>query len=187
LLLFINNNKRGLVGIHKSITNALNTQWALTDEWVFTFNNTRYQLNAGMYAQDIWDICTINIDSPQFGAPVNDTVIGGTRRFYTSIYNSFSLSVTFRDIMGMKLKEYFTKIWAAQNTKYFDDIKSTVQLSERGNIIFHSDDCLISDISQSQFSNDNNQIIEFTVTFMCTSFSNNELGGFGKPGRSSLR
>jgi hypothetical protein len=173
------------MGVNKNITNAIRTDWALTDEWVFTYNNTKYQLEGtDLYPQDIWDICTINIDTSQFSAAVNDVVIGGTRRIYSSLFNSFTFSATFRDITGMKLKEHFIKIWAAQGTKYFDEIKSTVHISERGQTVFHSDDCLISDISQSQFNYDNNQIVEFTVTFVCTSFSTNTLGGFGKPNQS---
>lgn len=174
--------------INNMIRNAMRTEWALTDEFIFTFNNTKYSLGGtDLKPQDIWDINTINIDIPQYSSSVNDVVMGGTRRIYSSLFDVFTLSVTFRDVSGMGLRNYFTKIWAAQTTNYFDDIKSTVQISSAGEVVFHSDDCLVSDVSQIQLNNDNNQIVEFTVTFNCTSFSTNELGKYGKPGYINLK
>jgi hypothetical protein len=176
------------VGINNTIRNAMRNRWALTDEFLFTFNNTKYHIDPGeLTPQDFWDIHTMNIDTPQFSAGVNDIVIGGTRRLYTSLFDSFTISVTFRESEGMGLKEYFDKIWAAQGTYYFDEIKSTIQVSSFGSTIFHSDDILISNISQTQLSYDNNQILEFTVSFVCTSFSTNTLGQFGKPGHTNLK
>jgi len=174
------------MGINNIIKNALNTNWNYTDEFIFTFNNNAFSLNTSLSPQDIWDMCVINIDTPQLSASINDIVIGGTRRIYSTMFPSFNISITFRDLEGLKLKDFFTKIWAAQYTRYFDEIKSTIQLSSQGSIIFHSDDCLISDISQSQFNNDNNQIVEFTVSFICPSLSTNSLNGFGKPGKTTL-
>jgi len=176
------------MGISQTIRNAMNSRWALTDEFVFTFNNTKYDLQQQeLSPQDVWDISVINIDTPQLSAAVNDVVIGGTRRIYTSLHETFSVSVTFRDTEGMNLKQYFDKIWAAQGTYYFDEIKSTIQISTYGKNYFHSDDILIADVSQTQLNNDNNQIVEFTVSFTCTSFSTDTLSGFGKPGKTNLR
>jgi len=176
------------MGISNTMKNIYSANWSLTDEFVFTFSNTSYQLESTGYSpQDVWNMCVINIDTPQITAPINDFTMGGIKRMYSGMYGVYTTSVTFRDFEGMFLKDFFTKIWAAQYTKYFDEIKSTIHVSSAGKTIFQSDDCLISDISQSQLSHDNNQIMEFTVSFNCLSYTSNTIAGFGKPGQTTLR
>jgi len=175
------------MGIHNMIQNALGTEWTLTDDFQFTFANPSVQLDGGhLPPQDLWDICVINIDTPQLTSNVNDYVVGGSRKFSVSRFEKFTISVTFRDVLGLKLKEYFTKIWMMQQTRYPDEIQSTLTVSANQSIIFHSNKCLIDSVSQSQLDNSNTQILEFTVQFSSPIYSNSTVSEFGAPGKIAI-
>ena len=176
------------MGISNIIQNIKSTKWTLTDDFQFSFTNPRVPLNlaTGVSSQDIWDMCVINVDTPQLTAGLQESVLGGTRRFYSQRFQLFNFSVTFRDVEGMQLKEYFTEIWIKQQTYYFDEIRSTVELRSNDKIVYKSDACFIGDISQSQFDNGNNQIIEFTVSFSAPYYSNSKVTDFGAPGKIKM-
>ena len=174
------------MGIHSMLQNALNTKWIITDDFQFTFANPSVTISGSLSPQDIWDISVINIDLPQVSANVNDFVVGGSRKLATSRFEKFTLSVTFRDIQDVKLKEYFTKIWMMQQTRYPDEIYSTITVSSHETIMFHSNKCLIDTVSQSQLDNGNNQILEFTVQFSSPIFSNSSVADFGAPGKIAI-
>ena len=176
------------MGISNILNNIQSTKWTLTDDFEFSFSNPVVHLNTstGLSPQDVWDMCVINIDTPQLTAGIQESVLGGTRRFYSQRFQLFNFSVTFRDVAGLELKEYFTDIWIKQQTYYFDEIKSTVQLTSNNKIVFKSQDCFVNDISQSQFDNGNNQILEFTVTFSAPYYSNSKIQDFGAPGKIKM-
>jgi len=167
------------MGINNIINNIKNTSWTWTDDFSFFFYNKSVQFpSMNLRDADIWDISVLNIDLPQVGATVESVVIGQEYRFWTQLHDTFTFTVTFRDVERMKLKEYFTKIWAEQQNKYFDDIKSTIKISGGNGVLFESSDCLITNVSQSQLDNSNTQIIEFSVEFITKSLSNNTLQKF---------
>ena len=171
------------MGIHKIMTNALNTKFSLTDDFQFTFGNRMFTLEGSpLPIQELLEICTINVDITALDASLDTQIMGGSYRVKVSRYQPFTINITFRDIYGLKLREYFTKIWMAQQTQYFDDIKSSIKLSVENNVLFSSDNCLISNISQINFDNNNTQITEFTVSFTSPYMSNSSTSNFGEPG-----
>jgi len=177
------------MGVSNIIKNIKSTEWAITDDFMFTFNNPAVplSLDTGVSPQDIWDMCVINIDTPQISADVSSSILGGTYKLYTRRFNLYTLSTTFRDVAGMGLKSYFTQILFKQQSMYFDEIKSSINVSINGQIVYASNDVLITDVSQSQFDNNNNQIAEFTVTFTAPYFSNKDITDYGAPGKLILQ
>jgi hypothetical protein len=159
--------------------NIQTANWQWTDDFQFFFYN-KESLKTEFHPQDVWDMAVINIDTFETSASPEAVAIAGKYRYTVPMYNVFSMSITFRDLEGLQLKDYFMEIWKSQQTKYFDDVKSTIEIYSVGNLIFKSDDVLIDNISQSQFNNSNTQIMEFTVLFTCTSFSTNKIKNFGK-------
>jgi len=135
--------------------------------------------NIGMSPQDYLDMSVINIDTPQISSPVDNILVAGSYRLTAKKFQVYTFSVTFRDTVGMPLKQYFTKVWMKQQTEYFDDIKTTIKLSASGKNIFSSDDCLIDSISQSQFDNSNTQAAEFTVSFVSPFYTDSNIKKFG--------
>ncbi len=166
------------MGINNIIKNALNTNWAWTDDFDFFFQNNKIKFPSSLSPKDTWDVSVINIDLPQVSASIDTKVIAQKLRVSVPIHDIFTFTVTFRDVQQMKLKEYFTEIWALQQNEYFDDIKSVVIIRAGNGVMFESQDVLISSVSQSQLDNSNNQIIEFSVEFVSVNYSNNTLKQF---------
>ncbi len=173
--------------ISKIIKNAIETRWNLTDDFDFTFSNGVYRLenlNTSLQPQEILDMCLINIDLPQLSSDVEEVLQGGEYRLNAKKFTAFTLSVTFRDVLGLKLRDYFIKIWQAQQTEYFDDIKSSIQIETQNNLIFKSDDVLIVSVSQVQMNNSDTQITEFSVEFKTPFYTNSgmKFGDYGQTG-----
>ena len=168
------------MGINNIINNVLKTKWTWTDDFSFFFHNNKVPFpgDTQLSIQDIWDISVINIDLPQVSGNVNPVVMGQEYRFWVSLHETFTFTVTFRDLEKMKLKEYFTKIWMEQQDGYFDEVKSTVKIVAGEGIMFESSDCLITGVSQTQLDNQNSQIAEFSVEFITKSLSNNTINDF---------
>jgi len=167
------------MGINEIMKNTIKAEWTWTDDFTFFFYNKNYELHTLEFnIQNIWDMCTINIDLPQVSANIESIVIGQEYRFWVPIHETFTFTVTFRDFKNMKLKEYFTNIWILQQSKYYDDIKSQVQIIAGEGIMYKSDEVLISNISQTQLDNANTQIAEFSVEFISKSLSNNTITDF---------
>ena len=168
------------MGINNIINNVLKTHWTWADDFSFFFQNNAvpFPNNTNLQPQDIWDMCVINIDLPQASAAPNTVVMGQEYRFWVPLHDTFTFTITFRDLEQMKLKEYFTKIWALQQSKYYDDIKSTVKIVAGEGIMFETNECLISYVSQTQLDNSNTQIAEFSVEFISKSITNNTLKDF---------
>ena len=172
------------MGIHTIMSNALHADWNRTDDFQFTFSNKAIPLAAmgNLQPQDLLDVCTISVATPQLSADITPTMIGGGYRLHQTKFQPFTFSAVFRDLNGMELKSYFTKIWLGQQGQYFDDIKSEIKVSVGGKILFESSECLISSVSQSDFDNNNSQVSEFTVEFLSPFFSDGFIKEFGKPG-----
>ena len=172
------------MGIHDIMSNALNANWNRTDDFQFTFSNTAipFEGAGNLQALDVLDICTISVATPQLSADITPTMIGGGYRLHQTKFQPFTFSAVFRDLNGMELKSYFTKIWLGQQGQYFDDIKSTIKLSVGGKVLFETSEAMISSVSQSDFDNNNSQISEFTVEFLSPFFSDGFIKNFGKPG-----
>jgi len=171
------------MGIHNIMSNALKANWCIVDDFQLYIHNAKVEMKvADMQPQDVLDLCAISVDTPQLSSDVTPTLVAGTYRIHNTKFQPFTFSVTFRDVAGLQLKEYFTDIWMKQQLEYFDDIKTEVRLSTNQTEIFKSDDCLISSISQSQFDNANTQVSEFTVEFLSPHYSNSKVHDFGKYG-----
>jgi hypothetical protein len=167
------------------MSNVQSASWIWTDDFRFFFSNNKVTLDnfQGYTGLDIWDMCIINIDTAQLSATPTDVVMAGKHRYWVPLQGTINITATFRDFEGMRLKEYFTKIWHKQQKEYFDVIKSTVKIFDAfENIIFESDHILIDSISQSQFDNANTQITEFSVVFSTGVYGTGEVKGIGSKG-----
>ena len=172
------------MGIHKIMTNALRADWALTDDFQIYIFNQYLQIDGiqGYTAQDILDMCVINVDIPTMQAEIPNTMVAGAWRVHAAKFQPFTITVTFRDLNGLRLKERFTEVWMSQQREYFDDIKSEIRISLGQTEVFSSDNLLITSVSQSQLDNNNTQAVEFTVEFVSPTFSNSLVKDFGKYG-----
>jgi len=172
------------MGIHKIMTNALRADWAITDDFQVYLFNKKLDLDGiqGYTSQDILDMCIINLDIPTLQAQIDNTLVSGAWRIHAAKFQPFTMSVTFRDLNGLQLREKFTKVWMDQQREYFDDIKSEIRVSVGNKDVFASDNMLISSVSQSQLDNNNTQAVEFTVEFISSTLSNAEVQDFGKHG-----
>ena len=177
------------MGIHKIMTNALRAEWALTDDFQIYLFNKHLNIDGiqGFTSQDILDMCVINVDIPTMQAEVPNTLVAGAWRVHAAKFQPFTLSVTFRDLSGLRIRERFTEVWMAQQRQYFDDIKSEIRISINQSDVFSSDNLLITSVSQSQLDNNNTQAVEFTVEFVSPTFSNQIVKDFGKFGAWSQK
>jgi len=171
------------MNIEHLIRAAASQNWQYTDDFKFFYSNAKYALGVPGATTDTGtfiEIATVNVALPQLSAGIEQAYHGGEWRITTQKFNPFSLSATFKDVQGMGLRGYFTRIWADQQDEYFNSIKSTLQVLSKGNLILATDTALISDVSQATFDQGNTQIIEFSVSFTFTSFSTPSLQNFGK-------
>ncbi len=162
--------------------NALRTNWTLTDDFSFIFTNNKRPLTTSgsdMSVQDILDMSVINIDLPQLGSDVETVMQAGEWRIYNAKFQPFTFSATFRDFGSLDLRNYFSIVWMDAQRGYFDKVKSTVKISVNGGIVFETEDCLITSVSQVQLDNSNSQIAEFTVEFSTPYYSNSQIKNFG--------
>ena len=165
--------------------NALGTDWNFTDEFDTSFHNNKYSLNemsttVGLSAQDLLDMCVMNIDMPQVSGDIDSVLIAGEYRLNAKKFQPFTITITFRDVLGLKLRDYFMKIWQETQTQYFNDIKSSISIKTKGNLLFESDTCLISSVSQVQLDNSNTQVAEFSVEFQTPHYTNSDTKEFGR-------
>ena len=161
---------------------ALNTNFQFTDDFTFFVHNNKHSFDdiaSNMTTGDLFDVCVISVNTPQISSAINPILLGGAYRIFSSLFQPFTFSIVVRDLEGLGIKEHFTKIWMDQQKEYFDDIKSSVNITVKGKKIFGSDNCLISSVSQSDFDNNNSQISEFTVEFMSPTMSNTSQTDFG--------
>ncbi len=173
------------MGINQIMNNALKTKWNLTDDFDFRFTNPKYTLagisaDNGISPQEILDMCCMNIDLPQLSGDIDAVLHAGEYRLNAKKFQAFTVSVTFRDVLGLKLRDHFLKIWSDTQTEYFDSIKSKLEVYTQGNLIFESDMCLIASVSQVQLDNSNTQVSEFTVEFHTPYYTNSDMKDFGK-------
>lgn len=173
------------MSINNVMMNAMQTQWNLTDDFDFRITNLKHNLGhlsslVSLAPQEVLDMCTMNIDLPQLSGDIDAVLHAGEYRLNAKQFQPFTVSITFRDVLGLKLREYFTKIWMDQQKEYFDRIKSKIEVYTQGNLIFESDMCLIASVSQVQFDNANAQISEFTVEFQTPYYTNSSMQDFGK-------
>jgi hypothetical protein len=154
--------------VNDILTNISNAQWTFTDDYSFFFKSPLKDLPniQGFTPQEIWDMCTINIDTPQSGAQSIGSLLALEHKFWVPMYSSVSLTVTFKDFKDSELKRYFMDVWYLQQKKYYNDMVATVDISDGcGTSIFRSEKILIDNVSQTQFDNANSQIMEFSVSF----------------------
>jgi hypothetical protein len=162
------------------MTNALLMNWALTDDFQFYFDNKRKLTHSALSIQDLYDVTIKNIDLPQLGSSVESTMVGGEWRIYNSVFQPFTLTVTFRDFGGLDLRNYFSAVWMDAQRGYFKDVASTIKISIGGKLVFESAYCLITSVSQVQLDNSNSQVAEFSVEFTSPYYTNDAVKNFGK-------
>lgn len=173
------------MGINTIMKNALRANWTKTDDFQFIFTNKSKPLTVsggGMSVQDVLDISVINIDLPQLGSAVESVMQAGEWRIYNAKFEPFSFSITFRDFGSLDLRNYFSSIWMDAQRGYYENVKSFIKISIGEKVVFESEDCLITAVSQVQLDNSNSQIAEFTVEFSTPYYSNDEISKFGSDG-----
>ncbi len=170
------------MGITRIMRNAIQANWTLVDDFKFIFSNRTRPLSSagnGLSVEDILDISVMNIDLPQLASDAETVMQAGEWRIYNAKFQPFTFSITFRDFGGLDLRNYFSAVWMDAQRGYYDEVKSVVKISVADTIVFESEDCLITSVSQVQLSNDNTQIAEFTVEFTSPYYSNTQIKDFG--------
>ena len=171
------------MAITEIMKTAMNLNWSKTDDFAFTFaNNRELNVDSGVSKQGILDVTVKNIDLPQLGSDVESVMQAGEWRIYNAKFQPFTISVTFRDFGSLDLRAYFSAVWMDAQRGYYDDVKSVVNISMNGKVIFYSEDCLITAVSQVQLDNENSQVAEFTVEFSSPYYTNHQIKNFGKDG-----
>lgn len=169
--------------IQRIVNQAVKTDWTLTDDFELYFYNPKISLDsfvvtAGEESLSILK-SIVSVDIPQLSSAEMDEVSGGERRIGVKMYESFRFTVKFRDYDALSLRRYFEAIWIAQQYEYFDDIKSTVFVENKGINVFNTTDALITGISSIQFDNTSTQIAEFDVSFISNTLSDATIDMFG--------
>lgn len=181
-------NKAGKARLQSIIQDITRTNWTFIDDYEFTFSNPNpgFDLSDFIYkspdnegAANVMAKSIISVDIPVLTAPEIDTVSGGERRIGVRMHEMFRFSAKFRDSESLGLRRYFMKIWAAQQYEYFDDIKSTVVITNNEVEVFRSNNIIITGVSPVQFSSDNTQIAEFDVQFISNVYGDVDLTDFG--------
>lgn len=174
------------MAIKEIIDLALRTSWTDTSDFeVIITNKKAKSIYTDSQLKGIIPKSLISIDLPSLNSQESDTVQGGERRIGVKMFEAFRINAKFRDFGAGALRTYFEAIWMAQQFEYFDDIKTSIKIqAPRGdgfdNILFYTDDALITSVSSIQFDNNNAQIAEFDVTFICSKFSNELAKNFGE-------
>jgi len=162
------------------ITNILNTNWDLTDDYTFfIYNDFLHTRGSNELNDENLQKSIISVEVPVLSSQEVDTVIGGIRRTGVKIQEQFRLVIKFRDFGGGHLKSHFTKLFAAQQYMYFDDIKSTIRITANNEIQFYSENCIITQISAQTYDNNNSNISDFDVTFISPSFTDKHIMNLG--------
>ena len=172
------------MSVNKIISNVLRADWNLTDDFSFLFINHNENITPpdmqGFQPIDIFDMTAMSIDMPQVSGDLEAILQGGEYRLVAKKFQPFTISVTFRDYLGLKLRDYFLKIYMLQQTEYQEDIKSFIEVRTKDNLLFESSECMIASVSQVQLDNSNTQISEFTVEFQSPYYTNTDTKEFGK-------
>ena len=122
------------------------------------------------------DDLTISIKSinlPQFNNQPIEEFIAGEWKFGNGINELQNIDITFRDFDSMKLYRYFTNIYKLSTYHYPADIYFDIMVMKDKDFDIEVDTpvgiyskCILTAVSQVQFSHDNDdQIVEFDVSF----------------------
>lgn len=165
------------------VSSIMNTQWDFSDDFDFSIIFPGKYKDDFKINKDIIRKSVISVELPVLSSQEIDNIIGGTRRVNVKMQELFRFNVKFRDFQNGVLKRIFTILWVAQQFDYFDNVKSTIKISKSKNgkedILFLSEDCVISQISSQTFSNEESNVVEFDVTFVTPSFTNTNIVKFG--------
>ncbi len=170
------------MGISKLQRNAVAANFTLTDDFIVEFINPKRPMTAegtGMSPQDIFDIAVVSVQLPQLGSTVDSVMQAGEYRVYNAKFQPFSFSMTLRDFGSLDLRNYFSAIWMDSQRGYYDDVKSKIKVSVRGQVVFESSDCLIHAVSTVDLNNSSTQVVEFNVDFTTPYYSNWQIKNFG--------
>ena len=165
-----------------TVKNILQTNWDLTDDFVFVIHNTYINTKCKKgecLDNEVLQKSLLSVEIPVLTSQEIDNVLGGTRRINTKMQESFRFNVRFRDFDAGRLKKYFTMMWVAQQYMYFDDIKSTIHIKVNGSTAFYSENCIITQISAQTYDTSSTGISEFEITFMSPSFTDTNIKEFG--------
>lgn len=122
---------------------------------------------------DMYDVYIKDLTTPQFSNSPIEVYMGGRWYFHVGRDEIYNFNITFRDAKQMSLYRTFLMAYFSQQTMYFDDCKCNVRIfkdadyaDESEILLYDIQDCLISSVSQVNFSNETEaQIAEFSVDF----------------------
>jgi len=178
------------VKVNTVTSSIMTTPWDFSDDFSVLIENPKlkdwgksisYQFGMLSMLGDMshsWEASVISVEVPQLSSQENDIVLGG-RRFVNVRQNElFRFNIKFRDVHG-SLRDFFTKVWIAQQYMYLDDIATIITIKAHDAVLFKASKCLISQISAQTFDHNNTGLSEFDVTFVCPDFSNYSVKDFG--------
>jgi len=117
-----------------------------------------------------------SIDTPQYSNNAIEVFTGNEWRFNNGRDEMFRFTMTFRDFDQMKVYTSFVNIYNKSKDNYFDNIKLSIIVNlddEDGvskRVLFEAKDAIVDSISKVNFDHTTeNQIVEFSVEFKCSS------------------
>jgi len=175
-----------MASVNDIVQKATKRNWFLTDNFEVYFHNPKIPDPTENFGSTL-QTCVINVTVPALNAAPTDIILGGERRIGVQIFETFKYTITFRDFNSGQLRRYFEAIFISQQYEYFNDIKSTITMyTNDGTLLFHTEDSLITSISEFTLDNLSTQIAEFAVSFEATRLNDDLISGFGSEKVSEL-
>lgn len=114
------------------------------------------------------DIALKDITLPQYTASMNEELIAGEWHFSRAFNEAFTTSITFRDFENASLYRRFVNAFMMAEGNYSDNAGFTIEVfldSDKSVQIMGIQDAQINSVSSLNLSQENAEILEFTVEF----------------------
>lgn len=116
------------------------------------------------------NICLKDVVLPQYSGQFNEEIINGKWHFSRAADKAYNITLTFKDFNNGTLYRKFVNCLQVSRGNYSDacDFIIKVYLYNLNNInicVLDTSEAQISDVSQITLSNENNEILEFSVEF----------------------
>ena len=164
--------------ISEMVGHVVNTRWTKINNFSVTidFENEAFKKICGwtdVRPEDI-DKALIDCTTPQYTNQNINQYVLYEYRYHQGRDEIYRFTMTFRDYDQMKIFNLFRTAYIKSKDQYFDKIKMKIvvymddDLGVKKMPIFQTTTAIIENISQLSFSNNTeNQIAEFSVSFIC--------------------
>lgn len=158
------------------LASVINTiKWSKTSDFIVIMKpiNATFQnlINWGnpTETQNSIDICLKSINLPQYTGRFEELLIGGTWVLARGADPVYQVDMTFRDFDNASMYRRFVNAFQISKGNYNDVCAWLIQVylsnGSKNILVMETQDALLTDVSQIQLSQDNNEIVEFNVSF----------------------